>query len=170
LGRVLWCRRAVAVVLHVVRVAVAFAMCSLGAVRDSARPLVGPAALCRGSCSISPRIVMPGAHAARPGFKVAPAHGTSYLVHLSVLYELRPARAWRSRAVLAQVATPALVLCYRVCGRMTKAHHVIVMGFNVLGYLGGVPSMLLRNTPSMVSGMSVMKTSASALAPGTAST
>src|SRR5699024_8157716 len=41
LGRVLWCRRAVAVVLHVVRVAVAFAICSLGAVRDSARPLVG---------------------------------------------------------------------------------------------------------------------------------
>src|SRR5699024_10291725 len=57
-----------------------------------------------------------------------------------------------------------------IAGRMTKAHHVIVMGLNILGYSEGVPSMLLRNTPSMVSGMSVMKTSASALAPGTAST
>src|SRR5699024_10431410 len=55
-------------------------------------------------------------------------------------------------------------------GRMTKAHHVIVMGLNILGYSEGVPSMLLRNAPSMVSGMSVMNTSASALSPGTAST
>ena len=36
-------------------------------------------------------------------------------------------------------------------------------------YLAGVASLLLRYTRSMVSGMSVMKMSASALAPGTAS-
>src|SRR5699024_11293996 len=69
---------------------------------------------------------------------------------------------WGVPWVLA--CTPGVSAGGCTAGRMTKAHHVIVMGLKVLGYSEGVPSMLLRNTPSMVSGMSVMKTSASDLA------
>ena len=44
-----------------------------------------------------------------------------------------------SWGALATGISPLLVLYYLRLERMTKAHHVIVMGLNILGYLEGVP-------------------------------